>query len=182
MLVFGLVLTVGLAWWAGVAIGERLSSSDKEKHFQQQRELTKTVIQQNQSISIGEKWPDPLLQDLDGNWRKVSEIVKDTVLLIIIEPGCDACEAEFDAFDDLLSKESVAEKVIIISDAYPLDLVQVRQARQIKCPILVDRSREVFQQFNLIVFPTNIIIGPDRKIISVTAGPLSRDQIDKMMH
>ena len=181
MLVFGLVLTAGLAWWAGSAIGERLGSPDKAMHFQRQQATTQAFLDKNEVIKVGAKWPDALLQSLDGDWRKISEIVNDTTLLMIVMPGCETCEAELDAISDMLADPSAAKNLIMISSAYPLDMVQVRKKRDIASQILIDRVGELFPKINALVFPMNIVIASDLTIISITAGGLSREQISKII-
>jgi len=100
---------------------------------------------------------------------------------MIIMPGCDACEAELDALANLLTEPQAAKRVVMISSAYPLDMVQVRDKRRIASQILIDRTGELFPKINALVFPMNIVIAPDLTIISITAGGLSREQVEKII-
>ena len=180
--VFGLVLLAGLAWWVGSAIGERLGSSDRAMHFQRQQATTQEFLDKNEVIKVGAKWPDATLQSLDGDWRTVSQIIVDTTLLMIVMPGCEACEAELDVISDILADTQAAAKVVMISSAYPLDMVQVRDNRRIASQILIDRVGELFPKPNALVFPMNIVIAPDLTIISITAGGLSLEQVEEIMN
>jgi predicted amino acid-binding ACT domain protein len=179
--VFGLVLLAGLAWWAGSAIGERLGSQDTAKHFERQEAINQRFVNNNEIIKIGAKWPDASLQGLDGEWHEVSQVIVDTTLLLIVMPGCDACEAELDGIADYLTDSGTATKVVIISSAYPLDMLQVQKKRNILSYILIDRVGELFPLINALVFPMNIVIAPDLTIISITAGGLSREQVAEII-
>jgi peroxiredoxin len=175
--VFTAILLLGLAWWAGTTTGELLTSGEKEKRVLERQATTAAVLKDAVGIKIGSKWPDMPLQDLNGDWVYLSKIVTDSTLVIVIQPGCEACEAELDALKDELSDNKLSSRFIIISDGYPLDLIKIRDQRGIKCLMLTDRDVKLFDYFKTMVFPTNLFLGPDITIMSIEAGHLTKEDI-----
>ena len=181
MLVFGLVLAAGLAWWAGSATGDLLGSEDKEGHFQRQKAMTEAFEQKNDAIKIGNRWPDILLQNLEGDWIATSSIIHDTTLIVFFEPGCEACEVELDALGEFLTGEEKLPRVVLLSDGHPLDIAQIKKARGIRSPILIDRGRELSLKMEGMIYPMNFMISPDLTIVSIVAGRLTRDEIRELL-
>jgi peroxiredoxin len=178
---FGLVFLAGLAWWAGNLFAVRLSSEKIRHNSQRKLEMTNEIVNANFVLSSGNKWPDVALQNLEGEWVSFAELLQNNTLLIFMQPGCDACEEELDALKGLLSDNESSSRVILVSNAYPLELATLRKARSIRSTILIDRSGDLFGQFSAIVYPLNIVIGRDMRIMSVNAGQLSRQQVDSLL-
>jgi len=179
--VFGLALMAGLAWWAGTTFAERLSSGKVREASRQREKLTKSFVGANFILGSGNRWPDATLQSLDGEWLSFSEVISDNTLLIFIQPGCAACEEELDALGELLSDGQTSSRIILVSNAYPLELATLRRKRSIQSTILIDRAGDLYGQFSSLVFPLNVLLGRGLKILSVNAGQLSRHEIDSLL-
>ena len=175
----GIIVLFGIAWWGGVAIGNLLSKPDQADQESGRKEITASFLNQTDAIATGGRWPDIPLQSLDGSWIRLSDVINDTLLLIVIQPGCEACEQELDSLNELLSSDQASLHILLISDAYPLDLVKLRDERAIKSLILVDRNRDIFRLFDLMVFPLNVTIAPSMTIVGITVGILTEDEVRK---
>ncbi|MEK7774372.1 MAG: redoxin domain-containing protein [Candidatus Zixiibacteriota bacterium] len=173
---FGLIMLAGVAWWAGSAIGELLGTPDNEMHFQRRQEMTQAFLERSDVIEVGAKWPDFTLQTLDGEWTSFSQLIKDTTILLIVQPGCESCELELDGLGSLLTDTATCSRIVLVSDGYPLDLAQIRKSRMIRSPILIDRGREMSASMGGFIYPLNITVSPDLTIISVVAGRLTEEE------
>ncbi len=168
-IVIGVVIVLGLsgiAFWGGTEAKRLLGKSPMNR-----QELTTQVLSMMNSIKIGDTLPDyQFFKTLENETVKLSDLVTGPTWLIFMLPDCDECIEELNALQPVFTDPTKKTKAIFISNAKPLELIDVRQRYTITAAILHDSNAVYTTGINVSAFPFNILVNNKLQIVDMVAG------------
>jgi len=131
-------------------------------------DLTKTLTAGTLGSTAGSIAADFTLQDDYGNMVSLHDYRGYIVVLSFYYSGCGPCMLEFPAINQaFLDYAGYGVQVMGIDPMNPDDLQDVQQVRQnlnLQFKLLLDYGYQVNLGYNVIAYPTNIIIAPSGEI------------------
>jgi peroxiredoxin len=181
-IVVAVILTVGLAYILGVEAGNYYIKAKRSKNFILTRNAqTAQILQQMNTIAVGDTLLDHTFQDLNGNPVKLSEVLSEKTVIDIFDLGCEACLVEIQAIHEVVRDESDFKYFVLISSGAPVSLTDLRQQYNLRCPILYDENHEFFSELNIMGIPFNMIVTKDRIIEKIVSGTLTEDELREVI-
>ncbi|GGF91564.1 TlpA family protein disulfide reductase [Paenibacillus aceti] len=125
--------------------------------------------------------PSFSLEDLEGQTYSVGGERDKALLVNFWASWCDPCKEEA---PDLVK---LAEKYSDSLDVYAVNVTFYDKPDKVKefvqeygyiFPVLLDKKGEVYQKYNGIAFPTNVLINKEGNIQEVIIGSLSRKELE----
>jgi peroxiredoxin len=185
------VLTLGIILIAAVAyvLGSRAGRVWNQKQHSDRRAAYRSqalahsaaVLERMGTIAIGDTLSNYSFEDIDGNLRRLSDILVDNTLLIYIKPDCDACLEEIDRLSKTAHTSGDYSHFILISTANPLHLRKLRDDQGLQCLLLYDEERLFGNNLKISSFPFGLLLNRERVIEEVYASVLSDEDIATIM-
>lgn len=123
-------------------------------------------------VQPGQKAPDFVLTDTEGNVYRLSELTKQgPVLLQFACMMCNACPRELPYVERIQEayKDKGIRAFVIFREGRAM-VEPYAKRRQSPLPFLLDSDRAVAKRFGVDIDPTVILIGKNGKVVSVSLG------------
>ncbi|MFO1444995.1 thiol-disulfide oxidoreductase ResA [Bacillus sp. Bva_UNVM-123] len=135
------------------------------------------------NLAIGDKAPDFLLSDINGNKHQLSEYEGKGVFLNFWGTWCKPCEREMPYMNNQYKgyKDQGVEILAINVGEPDFSINKFVEKHKLVFPILKDTNRDVMTLYNINPLPTTMLIDPSGTIIAIETGELSEERIIKMM-
>lgn len=134
-------------------------------------------------IAIGDKAPDFVLTDMEGNKHQLSDYKGQGVFLNFWGTWCKPCEKEMPYMNNQYKvyKDQGVE-ILAVNVGEPDFLINnFVKKHELVFPILKDKNKEVLGLYGIKPLPTTILINPEGIITAIEAGELSEAKIKGMM-
>lgn len=135
------------------------------------------------NLAIGDKAPDFLLSEMNGNKHQLSEYEGKGVFLNFWGTWCKPCEREMPYMNNQYKvyKDQGVEILAINVGEPDFSINKFVEKHKLVFPILKDTNRDVMTLYNINPLPTTMLIDPSGTIIAIETGELSEERIIKMM-
>lgn len=134
-------------------------------------------------ISVGDKAPDFILSDMQGNKHQLSDYKGKGVFLNFWGTWCKPCEREMPYMNNQYKvyKEQGVE-ILAVNVGEPDFLInKFVEKHSLDFPILKDVDKEVMTMYDIVPLPTTMLVDPEGTIIAIETGELSEEKIIEMM-
>ncbi|WP_422123446.1 thiol-disulfide oxidoreductase ResA [Planococcus sp. X10-3] len=134
-------------------------------------------------LRTGDKAPDFVLQDMEGNSHKLSDYKGEGVFLNFWGTWCEPCVEEMPAMDRQYSEyEQQGVHVLAVNIAQSDFEVQSFVDRfGLSFPVVIDKSKSVMTAYNIRPLPTTILVNPEGEIERIVTGEMSEQDIKGYM-
>ncbi|MEW5796165.1 MAG: redoxin domain-containing protein, partial [Candidatus Zixiibacteriota bacterium] len=150
-----------------------------DEYRKQASEQTAAILRKMGTIQVGDTLADFSLEDIDGQWHRLSELVIDKTLITFVKPDCDACLIELERLRESARGPDDYEHVLLITSANPLHLQKLRADYGLGCAILYDEERAFGNALKVQSFPFNIVVNNSRVIEEIHANTLFPDDYER---
>lgn len=134
-------------------------------------------------LKVGDKAPDFVLEDMEGNRHKLSDYKGEGVFLNFWGTWCAPCVKEMPAMDRQYKEfEEQGVNVLAVNIAQSDFEVQSFADRfDLSFPIAIDRSKSVMTAYNIRPLPTTVLVNPEGDIQRIVTGEMSEQDIKGFM-
>lgn len=135
------------------------------------------------SLAVGDKAPDFVLSDMEGNKHQLSDYQGRGVFLNFWGTWCKPCEREMPYMNNQYKvyKDQGVEILAVNVGEPDFSINKFVQKHNLVFPILKDTSKDVLTLYNIQPLPTTILVDASGSIIEIETGELSEERIIKMM-
>ncbi|KRG13433.1 thiol-disulfide oxidoreductase [Virgibacillus soli] len=134
-------------------------------------------------LEIGDKAPDFILSDMEGNKHKLSDYKGQGVFLNFWGTWCKPCEREMPYMNNQYKvyKDQGVE-ILAVNVGEPDFLInKFVKKHELVFPILKDKNKDVLNLYNITPLPTTILINSEGIITAIESGELPEAKIKGMM-
>lgn len=123
-------------------------------------------------INVGDKAPDFVLKDMQGNTHRLSDYKGKGVFLNFWGTYCPPCKSEMPYMDDVYKTYKNKGVEILAVNVGEANFIVNKFVKQYKLtfPILMDKDRDVQSVYGVDNLPHSVLIGPDGKVKKVIIG------------
>jgi peroxiredoxin len=179
LFIAAVILTVAVAYILGVAAAGIVQKVQAGKL---KAERTQQILEQmGSNLGVGVTLPDANLEDLNGNPVQLSQVVESKSLVAIFSPDCSYCGLQIQRIIEAAIDELDQTNFILISDADPMQLTDMRDSLNTHCRIFYDRDGEYKSQLGVTSFPFNFVVDQSLVIEEIIAGTPELDEIREIM-
>lgn len=146
--------------------------------------LYASLTKDKAKIAVGEKAPDFVLTDMEGNKHQLSDYKGKGVFINFWATYCGPCEKEM---PDINSQYNIYKDqgvvVLAVNIGEPqLMISNFLKKHQLDFPILQDKSKDVSRtSYDIYNLPATILINPEGEIVEIIEGQLPEGRIKNMM-
>ncbi|WNS74084.1 thiol-disulfide oxidoreductase ResA [Bacillus sp. DTU_2020_1000418_1_SI_GHA_SEK_038] len=134
-------------------------------------------------VAIGEKAPDFVLMDMNGEKHRLSDYEGQGVFLNFWGTWCKPCEREMPYMDNQYKEFKDKGVTILAVNVGESDLAvqKFSDKHNLTFPILKDTDGQVQTAYKISPLPATYMIDKDGKVVKYHTGELSEDMIRDMM-
>ena len=135
------------------------------------------------ALSVGDKAPDFVLSDMEGNKQQLSDYQGKGVFLNFWGTWCKPCEREMPYMNNQYKvyKDHGVEILAVNVGEPDFSINKFAQKHKLVFPILKDTNKDVLTLYNIQPLPTTMLVDPTGTIIEIETGELSEARIIEMM-
>ncbi len=127
----------------------------------------------------GERAPDFVLSNLDGERARLSDFRGQAVLLNFWASWCPPCQAEMPLLEEYHQRYSPYLVILAVNDDEKADEVTTFvHEMSLTFPVLLDVQEEVARMYGITALPTSFFIDGEGVVQSVWVGMLMREDMD----
>ncbi|MBS4176468.1 thiol-disulfide oxidoreductase ResA [Lederbergia citrea] len=163
-----MIRTIILSIMAAAVVYTLYANFTKEKHAK---------------ISVGDKAPDFVLTDMEGNKHKLSDYEGKGVFLNFWATYCDPCKDEMpDMNNQYKTYKDLGVEILAVNVGEPEFLINnFLQKYPLDYPILKDKTKDIMSMYKIYNLPATFLVDPEGKITMIEEGRLSEAKIKGMM-
>ncbi|MBD8006930.1 thiol-disulfide oxidoreductase ResA [Bacillus norwichensis] len=134
-------------------------------------------------IAVGDKAPDFILSDMNGDQHKLSDYKGKGVFLNFWGTWCKPCEKEMPYMNNQFEVyKNQGVEILAINVAEPeFAINKFVQKHRLTFPILKDTNKDILNLYNVTPLPTTMLINSEGTITAIETGELSEAKIRGMM-
>lgn len=135
------------------------------------------------ALAVGDKAPDFVLSDMEGNKHQLSDYQGKGVFLNFWGTWCKPCEREMPYMNNQYKvyKDQGVEILAVNVGEPDFSINKFVQKHKLVFPILKDTNNDVMTLYNIKPLPTTMLIDSTGTIIEIETGELSEARIIEMM-
>ena len=179
------IVVVAVAYFSALKVGAYINNKRLEQKMrsaeERKKEFTNTLLDQMQTLKIGDTLPDHRFEDLYRRNVYLSELLRGWTFLIFFDPYCDNCNDEMYAVNHTVSKLKEYGYFIFISGENPRLIEEMPGLTDLKSPVLYDHHREFINRFKIFTFPFNIVIDTDLVVREIYGEALTPEEITRVI-
>ncbi|KRG12198.1 thiol-disulfide oxidoreductase [Virgibacillus soli] len=145
--------------------------------------LYASLTKDKSPIVVGEKAPDFVLTDLEGNKHQLSDYKGKGVFINFWGTWCEPCKVEMPHINTQYNEyKSQGVEVLAVNMGEPTLLINnFLDKYDFTFPVLEDKSKDVAGLYNIYKLPATIIVDSDGVIVDIVEGQLPEGRIKAMM-
>lgn len=135
------------------------------------------------NLTVGDKAPDFVLSDMEGNKHQLSDYEGKGVFLNFWGTWCKPCEREMPYMNNQYKvyKDQGVEILAVNVGEPEFSINKFVQKHDLVFPILKDSNKDVLTLYNVKPLPTTMLIDPTGTIVEIETGEVSEARIIEMM-
>lgn len=142
-----------------------------------QEEVVKEVV-------VGATAPDFCLKDTEGNIVILSNYKEQPVVLRFFETDCRFCRADTPIINTYFEKyKNMGLQVFYVAAFHETEETVTRfmQDLDVPFPVIIDKSGDLAELYNIILYPQTIVIAPGRKVQAIVPGGVGEAELDELV-
>ena len=134
-------------------------------------------------LKVGDKAPDFMLVDMNGNEHKLSDYQGEGIFLNFWGTWCKPCATEMPAMDNQYNeyKDQGVQTLAINIGESDLKVNSFVNRYGLTFPIAIDRNKSVMELYNIDPLPTTFLINPEGRIEKIIKGEMTEQDIANFM-
>lgn len=169
--------TILLAYFAAHRVRLYINKAQASQLVSKRAEFTRERLKaMGESLTISSHIANYEFWSLSGKARLMVNLVKDTALIIFIEPDCSNCESVIRNLVGLRDS-SLMRRVFLITSGNPLELEARQDLQRLVSHILYDHQALYRHYYNITDVPAFVLVGPDLSVLGITFGVLTKKEI-----
>ncbi|TQR21072.1 thiol-disulfide oxidoreductase ResA [Psychrobacillus vulpis] len=139
--------------------------------------------EKNAVLQVGDKAPDFVLVDMDGNEHRLSDYKGEGIFLNFWGTWCKPCATEMPAMDNQYGvyKDLGVQTLAINIGESDLKVNSFVNRYGLSFPVAIDRNKSVMELYNIDPLPTTFLINPDGRIEKIIKGQMTEQDIANYM-
>jgi ABC-type uncharacterized transport system ATPase component len=174
-----------LIWFAVIAgslllggIGGKLVSNSvrsykENMHAQARVYLQTSVLEQMETLEVGDTLRDHVFEDLDLKPVRLRDVLLNTTIISVLDPGCEACLEEVAMLQHTLADSILRRTLIFISGGNPRYLSELMVSTNLPSMMLYDHHSLWLGSYKVITFPFNIVVDTELVVQRIIIGQLT---------
>ncbi|CAG9622336.1 thiol-disulfide oxidoreductase ResA [Sutcliffiella rhizosphaerae] len=140
-------------------------------------------FQSKEIVDVGDKAPNFVLTDLEGNEVMLSDYEGKGVFLNFWGTWCKPCEREMPYMENQYQvyKDQGVEILAVNIQETNLAVERFRDRHGLTFPIPMDRSDQVRQAYGIMPLPTTILLDENGTVVKKSSGELSEENVREFM-
>ncbi len=173
-----LVLVISL----GLLVGNQAAYFMKDQQKLKARsKRTSAILDQMNTIEVGDTLPDYRLETLDGDFVWISDLLTDKTLVSFYHPACYDCTSEIELLSNTCSDLFAYRHFLFISSTDPATLRKHRDSLGFPVQFLHDKDREYANHLHVVNYPFNVIVDRAGRIKEIINGTLYEREIQSII-
>ena len=139
--------------------------------------------EKSELLQVGDEAPDFTLVDLNGEQHQLSDYKGQGVFVNFWGTWCKPCEKEFPLMEkqyQIYKDQGVQILAVNIAQS-DYEVTQFAEQRNLTFPIVIDKTKDVMEAYNIRPLPTTILVNPEGKITKIITGEMSEEDIASYM-
>ncbi|MDN4607314.1 thiol-disulfide oxidoreductase ResA [Sporosarcina highlanderae] len=134
-------------------------------------------------LAVGDKAPDFELVDIDGNKHRLSDYKGKGVFLNFWGTWCPPCKREMPDMEEQYKafKDKGVHVLSVNSGESNLKVETFRDQYGLSFPIVIDKTKDIRELYNIQPLPTTFLIDKDGRIQKIIITEMTRDEIISYM-
>ncbi|YCA42731.1 thiol-disulfide oxidoreductase ResA [Bacillus sp. JZ8] len=139
---------------------------------------------EKEKVVVGEKAPDFVLEDLNGEKHKLSDYEGKGVFLNFWGTWCKPCAKEMPVMQNQYEqfKDKGVEILAVNADETELAVNRFSKSYGLTFPVMIDDGGEVQTAYDIGPLPTTILIDSKGEIVDIFEGGLDEQKIKEYMN
>lgn len=139
---------------------------------------------QHQQVAIGEKAPDFILTDMQGNKHQLSDYKGQGVFLNFWGTWCKPCETEMPYINNQYQQFKVRGVQVLAVNVGESNIAVNKFAERLHLdfPIVIDKDGQVMTAYGIDPLPATFLIDKNGKVIKYYTGQLTEDTVRDLMN
>lgn len=137
-----------------------------------------------EEIEVGATAPDFCLKDTEGNIVILSNYEEQPIVLRFFETDCRFCRADTPIINVYFEKyKDKGLEVFYVAAFHETKetVTSFMQDLDVPFPVIIDKSGDLAESYNVILYPQTIIIAPGRKIRAIVPGGVGEAELDELV-
>ncbi len=179
--VFIVVATGALAYWAGGLAASGIRGTNNEELIATRNMLTQQLLSEMSTIRLGGTLLNQSLKDTDGNLATFSGYSCKSSLVSFLDLSCAPCIKQLENVGRVSADMSESACFTVISATDPAALRVITDSLKVKCTILYDSTATYQSSLGIHSTPFNIQLDDSGVIVAVFAGMLTEREIESIL-
>lgn len=136
-----------------------------------------------QKVAVGEKAPDFVLTDMDGNKHRLSDYEGQGVFLNFWGTWCKPCEKEMPYMNNQYKqfKDEGVQVLAVNVGETDLAVNKFSERYDLAFPIVIDKDSQVQSAYGINPLPATFLIDKDGKVVKYITGEMTEETIKNYM-
>ncbi|KAF0825893.1 thiol-disulfide oxidoreductase ResA [Cytobacillus firmus] len=136
-----------------------------------------------QKVAVGEKAPDFVLTDMDGNKHRLSDYEGQGVFLNFWGTWCKPCEKEMPYMNNQYKqfKDEGVQVLAVNVGETDLAVNNFSERYDLAFPIVIDKDSQVQSAYGINPLPATFLIDKDGKVVKYITGEMTEETIKNYM-
>ena len=183
-LIFFLVI-VGVssaAYFFGVEAASFLNSMRTETKKKENLKFRDLTLDKMQTIQIGERLPNHLFYELNGNMLELQKIrLQEVSIFTYATTECHFCDEQFEILSGFSADSTLMSRIWIVSPSNPFELFKLNKRFNNRFKILYDHDSQFCDNLKIMTFPFHIIVESDFVIKDIVVGQMGTNEIKEIL-
>lgn len=134
-------------------------------------------------VKAGDKAPDFVLTDLDGQQHRLSDYEGQGVFLNFWGTWCKPCEKEMPYMENQYHefKDQGVQTIAVNVGESDFQVRNFAEEYNLSFPVVRDAQRDVYDAYSIGTLPTTLLISPEGEVVEVVKGELTEETIASYM-
>ncbi|MFC4800643.1 thiol-disulfide oxidoreductase ResA [Neobacillus sp. GCM10023253] len=136
-----------------------------------------------QKVAVGEKAPDFVLTDMDGNKHRLSDYRGQGVFLNFWGTWCPPCKKEMPYINNQYQqyKDKGVQVLSIDIQESELQVNQFAEHYKLEFPIMIDTDKEVMTAYGINPLPATFLIDKNGEVVKYHTGEMTEKMVREFM-
>lgn len=137
-----------------------------------------------EEIAVGATAPDFALKDTTGNIVILSNYQEHPVVLRFFETDCRFCRADTPIINTYFEKYKDEGLYVFYVAAFhetEETVISFMSDLDVPFPVIIDRTGDLAELYDVILYPQTIMIAPGRKIKAIVPGGVGEAELDELV-
>ncbi|WP_342525747.1 thiol-disulfide oxidoreductase ResA [Chryseomicrobium sp. FSL W7-1435] len=139
--------------------------------------------EKNAVLAVGDQAPDFQLVDMEGNVQRLSDYEGQGVFLNFWGTWCKPCAKEMPYIDkhyQVYKDQGVQTMAVNIAES-DFKVNSYTKQYGMTFPVVIDRKKNVMEQYNIGPLPTTFLVSPEGEIIRIIQGEMTEQDVENFM-